>query len=155
MIGPDFPLIQLMAQNQVVFVLYKNFVRQSRRLPHLYLRFVKAPHPHPSLLFTRQFWRIKAFDDVRRILKTDNLQGLREKKIKRMSKVVFDFPRVSVIELICVQDLRKLEAANKQNTKAFKHVLDVAYGRKGKLKRELMEVRYSARFCFGFSECVT
>ncbi|KAJ7139947.1 hypothetical protein C8R44DRAFT_318605 [Mycena epipterygia] len=96
-----------MVQNQVVFALYKNFIRQSRRLPHLYLR---------------QFWRIKAFDDVRRILNTDDLQGLRDKKFKRMSK-----------------DLRKLDAANKQNTKAFRHVLDVAYGRKGKLKRELME----------------
>lgn len=40
------------------------------------------------------------------------------------------------------QDLRKLEAANKQNVHAFNHVLDVAYGRKGKLKRELMEVEY-------------
>lgn len=32
--------------------------------------------------------------------------------------------------------------ASKGNVKAFKHVLEVAYGRKGKLKYELMEVRY-------------
>ncbi|KAF7339798.1 hypothetical protein MVEN_01896300 [Mycena venus] len=43
-------------------------------------------------------------------------------KIKRMAK-----------------DVRKLEAASKRNVQAFNHILDVAYGRKGKLKRELME----------------
>ncbi|KAJ7107608.1 hypothetical protein C8R43DRAFT_199328 [Mycena crocata] len=93
--------------NQPIFALYKAVLRQTRKLPHLYLR---------------QFWRIKASDDVRAILETDNLQGVQDNKIKRMSK-----------------DLRKLEAANKRNVKAFSHVLDVAYGRKGKLKRELME----------------
>ncbi|KAJ7492796.1 hypothetical protein FB451DRAFT_1022499 [Mycena latifolia] len=95
------------SQNPVVFGLYRAFLRQTRKLPHLYLR---------------QFWRLKASDDVRAILKTDNLHGIRDKKIKRMSK-----------------DLRKLEAANKQDTKAFTYILDVAYGRKGKLRRELME----------------
>ncbi|KAJ7655002.1 hypothetical protein DFH06DRAFT_487414 [Mycena polygramma] len=93
------------AQNQVVFSLYKAFLRQTRKLPNLYLR---------------QFWRIKGFDDVRAILQTDN--GIRDQKIKRMAK-----------------DLRKLEAANKRSIQAFNHILDVAYGRKGKLKRELME----------------
>ncbi|KAJ7225699.1 hypothetical protein GGX14DRAFT_511982 [Mycena pura] len=98
-----------MTQTQIVFRLYKAFLRQSRALPHLYLR---------------QFWRIKGSDDVRAILKTEN-RHVRDHKIKRMSK-----------------DVRKLEAANNRNTRAFGHVLDVAYGRKGKLKRELMEARY-------------
>lgn len=49
-----------------------------------------------------------------------------------------------------LQDLRKLEAANKHHVQAFTHVLDVAYGRKGKLKRELMEVRSCHRLSFGF-----
>ncbi|KAK7064372.1 hypothetical protein R3P38DRAFT_2824103 [Favolaschia claudopus] len=38
------------------------------------------------------------------------------------------------------KDVRKIEAAtNKHNVEAFNHILDVAYGRKGKLKQELME----------------
>ncbi|KAK2461621.1 hypothetical protein APHAL10511_006084 [Amanita phalloides] len=37
------------------------------------------------------------------------------------------------------KDVRKLEAANRGDVKAFAHILDLAYGRKGKLKRELME----------------
>ncbi|KAJ7932578.1 hypothetical protein B0H13DRAFT_2307719 [Mycena leptocephala] len=94
------------SQNQAVFALYRAFLRQTRKLPQLYLR---------------QFWRIKGSDDVRAIVETDIL-AIRDRKVKRMSK-----------------DLRKLEAANKQNVHAFNHVLDVAYGRKGKLKRELME----------------
>ncbi|KAJ7706370.1 hypothetical protein B0H17DRAFT_919441 [Mycena rosella] len=91
--------------DHLVFGLYRAFLRQTRKLPHLYLQ---------------QFWRIKAFDDVRAILKTDN--GVRDTKFKRMAK-----------------DLRKLEAANNRDAKAFNHILAVAYGRKGKLKRELME----------------
>ena len=38
------------------------------------------------------------------------------------------------------QELRKLEAANNGSTAAYQHVLFLAYGRKGKLRRELMEV---------------
>ncbi|KAG5353238.1 hypothetical protein C0989_009201 [Termitomyces sp. Mn162] len=38
------------------------------------------------------------------------------------------------------QGLRKLEAANNGSTKAFEHILDLAYGRKGKLKWELMQI---------------
>lgn len=34
-----------------------------------------------------------------------------------------------------------MTAALQGNVKAFEHVLDVAYGRKGKLKWELMDVR--------------
>lgn len=82
----------------------------------------------PLLLLTlssrdSQFWRIKASDDVRAILKTE-LPHVRENKIKRFTKY-----------------LRKLEAANAQHYLAFDYVLNIAYGRKGKLKRELMEVR--------------
>jgi len=38
-----------------------------------------------------------------------------------------------------VKDLGKLRAANEGDHRAFQHVLDVAYGRKGKLVHELME----------------
>ncbi|KAF7339622.1 hypothetical protein MSAN_02176900 [Mycena sanguinolenta] len=68
-----------------------------------------------------QFWRIKGADDVRAILDTENLR-IRNLKVKRMAK-----------------DVRKLEASSKRSSQAFQHVLDVAYGRKGKLKRELIE----------------
>jgi hypothetical protein len=86
----------------------------------------------------RQFWRIKGFDDVRAIFETENLQ-VRERKVKRMAKVVH-FSLCNSTELTSSQDVRKLEAASKRNVQAFSHILAVAYGRKGKLKRELMEV---------------
>ncbi|KAJ7169704.1 hypothetical protein C8R46DRAFT_896854 [Mycena filopes] len=95
------------SQNHTVFALYRAFIRETRKLPQLYLR---------------QFWRIKGFDDVRAILKPDNTPKIRDQKIKRLAK-----------------DLRKLEGANTRNMQGFNHVLDLAYGRKGKLKRELME----------------
>ncbi|KAJ6519645.1 hypothetical protein C8R45DRAFT_29126 [Mycena sanguinolenta] len=94
------------SSNHIVFALYRSFLRQTRKLPQLYLR---------------QFWRIKGSDDARAILDTENLR-VRNLKVKRMAK-----------------DVRKLEAASKRSIQAFQHVLDVAYGRKGKLKRELIE----------------
>ncbi len=39
------------------------------------------------------------------------------------------------------QDSLRLEAALAGDRKAFGHVLDVAYGRKGKLKWEILQVR--------------
>ncbi|CAK5279996.1 unnamed protein product [Mycena citricolor] len=91
----------------VVFSVYRAVLRETRKLPHQYLRY---------------FWKVKAGDDVRAIFKTDLLDHIRARKCKRLS-----------------QDLRKLEKANKRDSKAFDHVLDLAYGRKGKLRRELME----------------
>ena len=44
-----------------------------------------------------------------------------------------------------LQELRKLKAANNGNSAAYEHVLFLAYGRKGKLRWELMEVSTSAR----------
>lgn len=40
------------------------------------------------------------------------------------------------------QELFKLQRANRGEKKSFDHVLDLAYGRKGKLKHELMQVRH-------------
>ena len=45
--------------------------------------------------------------------------------------------------LTSLQDLRKLRAANDGNTKALSRILDLAYGRAGKLKWELLEVGLS------------
>ncbi|KAF7306759.1 hypothetical protein MIND_00467600 [Mycena indigotica] len=89
-----------------IFASYKAFLRQTRKLPTQYLR---------------QFWRLKAFDDVRAILGAQTLH-IRQTKLQRMAK-----------------DTRRLEAANSHKIHALDHVLKVAYGRKGKLKRELIE----------------
>nr|GAT47844.1 predicted protein [Mycena chlorophos] len=62
-----------------------------------------------------------SFDDVRALLSAEDAR-IRHVKFKRLRK-----------------DVRRLEAANSKTITAFKHILDVAYGRKGKLKRELME----------------
>ncbi|PFH54829.1 hypothetical protein AMATHDRAFT_72589 [Amanita thiersii Skay4041] len=96
-----------------VIPLYRKYLRQIRMLPHIYLR---------------QFFRLKATDDLRAIVRTHN-SALRGTKLKRVCK-----------------DVRKLEAANQGNASSFMHLLDLAYGRKGKLKRELLEplISYSS-----------
>ncbi|KAG6911571.1 hypothetical protein DXG01_011873 [Tephrocybe rancida] len=86
--------------------LYRAYLRQIRRLPQPYLR---------------QFFRIKASDDVRALFSSPH-KCVHRSKMKRVK-----------------QDLRKIEAANNGSAKAFGHLLDLAYGRKGKLKWELME----------------
>ncbi|KAG6860245.1 hypothetical protein C0995_013738 [Termitomyces sp. Mi166 len=68
-----------------------------------------------------QFFRIKVSDDVRALAQTPRT-NLQRRKMKRVT-----------------QGLRRLEAANSGSTKAFEHILDLAYGRKGKLKWELMK----------------
>ncbi|KAF8846208.1 hypothetical protein BDN67DRAFT_918414 [Paxillus ammoniavirescens] len=92
--------------NQHIFSLYRTYVREVRKLPHIYLR---------------QFFQIKGADDFRSVLQT-KLDDLRKKKLKRMSK-----------------GLRKLQAANAGDHTAFDRMLDIAYGRVGKLRWELME----------------
>ncbi|KAG6854231.1 hypothetical protein C0991_009249 [Blastosporella zonata] len=87
--------------------LYRTYLRQIRQLPQQYLR---------------QFFRIKASDDIRALISSIPPKDVYRRKVKRVSK-----------------DIRKIEAANNGNTKAFEHILDVAYGRKGKLKWELMK----------------
>ncbi|KAF8140424.1 hypothetical protein EV363DRAFT_1312476 [Boletus edulis] len=82
-----------------------------------YLRQVRAlPHAH-----LRLFFRIKGADDFRSVLKTKSAQLCR-KKLKRVSK-----------------DLQRLRAANAGQSTAFDRVLDMAYGRVGKLRQELMQ----------------
>ncbi|KAH7930547.1 hypothetical protein BV22DRAFT_1054706 [Leucogyrophana mollusca] len=82
-----------------------------------YVREIKRL-PHKYL---RLFFRIQVADDFRALLQTknDSLQG---KKLKRVSK-----------------GLRRLRAANAGDHLAFNHVLDLAYGRIGRLRWELME----------------
>ncbi|KAL0951441.1 hypothetical protein HGRIS_008130 [Hohenbuehelia grisea] len=83
-----------------------------------YLRQIRQlPHN-----YIQQFYRIKASDDIRAIANSPVTGGLRDRKTKRVSK-----------------DIRRIKAAVAGNSKAFAHVLDVAYGRKGKLRWELME----------------
>ncbi|KIM88552.1 hypothetical protein PILCRDRAFT_813497 [Piloderma croceum F 1598] len=75
--------------------------------------------PHNYL---RQFFRIKAADDFRSILGTTNNDALQRNKVKRVTK-----------------DLHKLKAALRGNADAFEHILDLAYGRKGRLRWEIMK----------------
>ncbi|KAF7799322.1 hypothetical protein EIP86_010554 [Pleurotus ostreatoroseus] len=73
--------------------------------------------------YLRQFFRIKLKDDVQNVLKVPALnERLRRTKFKRVRK-----------------ELRKIEAANARDSGAYRHILDVAYGRKGKLRHEIME----------------
>ncbi|PPQ64489.1 hypothetical protein CVT26_002028 [Gymnopilus dilepis] len=82
-----------------------------------YLRQVRLlPHIH-----LRHFFRIKGRDDVKAILSTQ-MEDLQERKARNFSK-----------------GIRKLERANNGDLKAFERILDLAYGRVGKLKWELLE----------------
>ncbi|TFK56604.1 hypothetical protein OE88DRAFT_1649984 [Heliocybe sulcata] len=74
--------------------------------------------PHEYL---RLFFRLKARDDVEAVSSTRRQKDLRQRKEKRVLK-----------------EVRKLKAASSGDRTAFLHVLDLAYGRKGKLKWELL-----------------
>ncbi|EIW86883.1 hypothetical protein CONPUDRAFT_44195 [Coniophora puteana RWD-64-598 SS2] len=89
-----------------VFALYRSHIRQTRSLPHHYLR---------------QFFSLRAADDFRKVLQTKDVT-LRRKKVKRLSK-----------------GLKTLTAANGGDYNAFNRILDVAYGRIGRLRWELMQ----------------
>ncbi|TFK30821.1 hypothetical protein FA15DRAFT_662880 [Coprinopsis marcescibilis] len=94
-----------------VFSLYRTYTRQIRKFPQLYLR---------------QFLQLKARDDVETILYHSSKRRLEKKRLKRVEK-----------------EVNRLKLANsghgRPSVDAFEHFLDLAYGRKGKLKHELME----------------
>ncbi|KAK0478329.1 hypothetical protein IW261DRAFT_1565312 [Armillaria novae-zelandiae] len=90
-----------------LFSVYREFIRETRYLPHAHLR---------------HYYRIKASDDVRAIVETKDCKGLGRRKLKRFTK-----------------ELATVKAAIQGSTPAFTHVLDVAYGRKGKLRWELIQ----------------
>jgi len=90
----------------MAFSLYRAYLRQITLLPHLYLR---------------QFFKIKARDDIQTILTTRDAR-LRAQRITSVSKSV-----------------NLVGKANMRETKAFDRILDLAYGRKGKLRWELMK----------------
>ncbi|KIJ68219.1 hypothetical protein HYDPIDRAFT_124452, partial [Hydnomerulius pinastri MD-312] len=91
---------------QQIFSLYRTYLREVRRLPHVYLR---------------QFFQFQGADDFRALLRTKS-DDLRKKKVNRISK-----------------GLRKLKSANDGDYTAFNRILDIAYGRVGRLRWELME----------------
>ncbi|KAG2154659.1 hypothetical protein DEU56DRAFT_769636 [Suillus clintonianus] len=82
-----------------------------------YLREIRRL-PHAYL---RRVFRLKAEDGCRAALLT-KCDDLRARKLKRVS-----------------QTIQHVRAANNGNHKAFNHILDIAYGRVGKLRWELME----------------
>lgn len=97
------------------------------------------------------FFQIKASDDFRAIRRTPpHKPTLRTSKIKRVSRVRWYFMAKN-ISITFKQDLRKIERALGGRHDAFTHILNLAYGRKGKLKWELMEVlseSYSFYLCY-------
>ncbi|KDQ63372.1 hypothetical protein JAAARDRAFT_53595 [Jaapia argillacea MUCL 33604] len=96
-----------------------NNTRQAAfSLYRAYLRQIRIL-PHNYL---RQFFFVKSREDVEAVLLTKAGGDLSLRKLKRAQ-----------------QTLRKLEAANVGDKKAFEKVLELAYGRKGKLKWELMQ----------------
>ncbi|KAF5374858.1 hypothetical protein D9758_000466 [Tetrapyrgos nigripes] len=82
-----------------------------------YLRQIRRLPHH----YLRSFFRIKASDDFRSIVGTSN-QHVQRVKVKRVSK-----------------DVRKIERALNGNAAAFSSILDSAYGRRGKLRWEIMK----------------
>ncbi|KAF9020317.1 hypothetical protein BDZ89DRAFT_1164263 [Hymenopellis radicata] len=73
-------------------------------------------------VYLRYFYQLKAEDDVKALLNTrENArsEGLQTRKFKR--------------------EIRKLNRANCGDQQCMNHVLDLAYGRRGKLRRELLE----------------
>ncbi|PPQ62996.1 hypothetical protein CVT24_006102 [Panaeolus cyanescens] len=72
-------------------------------------------------LYLHHFYTLKARDDIRAILRA-KVASVRDNRLQRLT-----------------QDVHRMTHANQGNHKAFQRVLDVAYGRKGKLRRELLE----------------
>lgn len=85
----------------------------------------------------RQFYRIKASDDIRSALARPVTAHCRVKRIAKVCYLTCTTPFGLIKE---IQDIRRIKAATSGSNKAFAHILDVAYGRKGKLRWELMEV---------------
>ncbi|KAJ3843902.1 hypothetical protein F5878DRAFT_526905 [Lentinula raphanica] len=93
---------------QSVPSLYRQYLRQVKRLPHNHLR---------------QFFQLKASDDFRALVTTPAHKiQIRDSKIRRIHK-----------------DLRRINLALTGRQDAFRYILDTAYGRRGKLRWELME----------------
>lgn len=92
-----------------------------------------------------QFFSIKLKDDIRNIISSSD-SDRRLSMLKRLSKVY----KTSFLQSLIAersQDLNKLQAANNGQVKAFNHILDIAYGRKGKLRWEIMKVRKALPIC--------
>ncbi|KAF9056548.1 hypothetical protein BJ165DRAFT_1522450 [Panaeolus papilionaceus] len=68
-----------------------------------------------------KFYKLKARDDILAIRRA-NVPSVRDNRLRRIT-----------------QDIRRIGLANQGNRKAFHRVLDIAYGRKGKLRHELLE----------------
>ncbi|KAF9270033.1 hypothetical protein L218DRAFT_952227 [Marasmius fiardii PR-910] len=92
----------------------------SAAIPSLYRSYLRQINRLP-VEHLRIFFRIKAKDDLEAVIGTKGV-ALQQRKLKRVSK-----------------DIAKVKAACEGGVEAFDHVLDLAYGRKGKMKRELIE----------------
>ncbi|KIK70792.1 hypothetical protein GYMLUDRAFT_32852 [Collybiopsis luxurians FD-317 M1] len=91
-------------------------------LASLYRKYLRQVRRLPHY-YLRHFFQLKASDDFHAIAATPLYKKrLRESKVKRVSK-----------------DLRRIELALQGRPEKFNYILDLAYGRRGKLKWELME----------------
>ncbi|KAF8501929.1 hypothetical protein JB92DRAFT_2741094 [Gautieria morchelliformis] len=99
-----------MAASSVIST-YRSLLRETRQLPHIYLRHVV------------QFFQVKVQQYFRKnIITKQNRPRLVDAKLRKARK-----------------ELRRLRRANEGDRKALQQVLDLAYGRQGKLKHELMK----------------
>jgi hypothetical protein len=95
---------------------------------------------------SRQFFRLKVKRDIRAVLQSKPDNGLQRRKFKRVAKVLnLRHPKI-LSDIPWPQEIQKLEMANMGNAnkrarRAFEHVLDLAYGRKGPLRWDIMKVR--------------
>ncbi|KXN85671.1 hypothetical protein AN958_10854, partial [Leucoagaricus sp. SymC.cos] len=69
----------------------------------------------------RQFYRLKARDDIENV-RTTKEPSLQRRKYKRIA-----------------QEMRRITRGLQGDWRSFDHILDIAYGRKGKLRHELIE----------------
>lgn len=71
-----------------ILALYRSLLRQARLLPHEYLRYLTAPTPLcSSLIYDRQFVRLKVSTDIRSALDETRKYRQRQATFKRLRKV--------------------------------------------------------------------
>ncbi|KAI0307672.1 hypothetical protein B0F90DRAFT_1620741 [Multifurca ochricompacta] len=110
------PVLTASPTKSSIFTLYRSLLRQTRLLPHEYLRY------HIIICaLSSDFFRLKLSTDIKSALDVSRNNRQRQATFNRLRK-----------------ELSKLKLANDGHKLAFAHVLDLAYGRKGPLKWGIM-----------------
>lgn len=87
----------------------------------------------------RQFFALRVRDDVEKLL-SFRAPSLHTRNMKTISKVCKQDTLCSYSLRFISQVLKRIRKANQGDIQSFQHLLGLAYGRKGKLKWELLEV---------------